>query len=151
MTETENTMLEKILLENLQEHRRRRRWGIFFKALTFLFLLLVIILLWPEEPSSTALSKDHIGLVEVRGEIGESMPASADNVMNGLQKAFKDKSTIAVIMRISSPGGSPVQAANIYNEMLYQRQKYPKIKLYIVCSDLCASAAYYVASAGNTI
>src|SRR5579883_1083929 len=127
----EQTALEKIMFENLKEQKRRRRWGILIKLLFLLFLFFFLILIWPTDNTTTsAMGKAHIGLVDVKGEIGDSSSASADNVMTGLQKAFKDKNTLAVILRINSPGGSPVQSSNIYNEMIYQRKKYPKIKLY---------------------
>lgn len=155
-TDTQNVQweqktIEKILLENLREQRLRRRWGILFKLLMLLLIFFALILFWPSDSASSGLGKPHVGVVDIKGEIAESDPASSDNVMTGLQRAFKDKDTVAVILRINSPGGSPVQASNIYNEMIYQRKKYPKIKLYVVCSDLCASAAYYIASAGDSI
>lgn len=148
----EHKTLERLLSDSLIEQRRRRRWSIFFKILYALIILLVLILLWPSDnfPGS-AKTGSHIAFVDVRGEIDDTKSASADNIITGLQQAFKDKDAIAVILRINSPGGSPVQASNIYNEIRYQRKKHPKIKLYVVCSDLCASAAYYIASAGDYI
>lgn len=156
MTDAQNTAweqktLEKILFENLKEQKRRRRWGVFLKLVFLLFLFCALVLFWPGDSSTKQIGKSHISLVNVTGEIGEGSSACSDNIINGLQSAFKDKDTVAVILRINSPGGSPVQASNVYNEILYQRKKYPKIKLYVVCSDLCASAAYYIASAGDMI
>lgn len=150
--EWEQKTIEKLLLENLNEQRRRRRWGILFKTLFFIFLLAFIWLFWPSDnlPSSSKIKK-HISMIDVRGEIDETSSAGADNIISGLQQAFKDKDTQAVILRINSPGGSPVQSANVYNEILYQRKKHPDIKLYVVCSDVCASGAYYIASAADSI
>lgn len=148
----EQKTIEKLLLENIKEQRRRRRWGIFFKALFFLCVLAILWLVWPTENLSTASKmKKHVAMIDVRGEIDEALSASADNIINGLQQAFKDKDTQAVILRINSTGGSPVQSANVYNEIRYQRHKYPNIKVYVVCSDICASGAYYIASAGDYI
>lgn len=148
----EQQTIEKLLSEATVEQRRRRRWGIFFKILWFIFLFFLVWLFWPTETtSSLAKSNTHASLVDIRGEIDENKSANADDVITGLEKAFKDKNTDGVILRINSPGGSPVQAKNIYDEILYQRKKHPKIKLYVVCSDACASAAYYIASAGDEI
>lgn len=144
--------LEKLLFDNLKEQRRKRRWNIFFKFLFFLLLLGLLFSLWPTTNlPSASKAKAHIGLVDIRGIIDDSSTASADNIIEGLQNAFEDKNTRTVILRINSPGGSPVQAAQIYNEIRYLRHQYPKIKLYTVCDDLCASAAYYIASASDEI
>lgn len=144
--------LEKLLFDNLKEQRRKRRWNIFFKFLFFLLLLGLLFSLWPTTNlPSASKAKAHIGLVDIRGIIDDSSTASADNIIEGLQNAFEDKNTRTVILRINSPGGSPVQAAQIYNEIRYLRHQYPKIKLYTVCDDLCASAAYYIASASDDI
>ena len=145
--------LEKLLFDNLKEQRRKRRWNIFFKFLFFLLLLGLLFSLWPTTTNlpSASKAKAHIGLVDIRGIIDDSSTASADNVIEGLQNAFEDKNTRTVILRINSPGGSPVQAAQIYNEIRYLRHQYPNIKLYTVCDDLCASAAYYIASASDDI
>ena len=145
--------LEKLLFDTLKEQKRRRRWNIFFKFLLFIILFAVMFSLWPTTTNLPTASKTkaHIGLVDIKGPIADDATASADNVIEGLQNAFEDKHTSAVILRINSPGGSPVQAAQIYDEIHYLRQQYPKTKLYTVCDDLCASAAYYIASASNDI
>lgn len=155
-TETHSTWeqksLEKLLMASLSEQRQRRRWGIFFKSLYIILLVLIVYLLWPSDnlPNPNKV-KNHIALIDIRGEIDSSAAASADNIIEGLHQAFKDKQTQAVILRIDSPGGSPVQATNIYTEIRYMRHKYPNTKLYAVCSDSCASAAYYIAAAGDNI
>lgn len=143
--------LEKLLFDNLKEQRRKRRWNIFFKLLFFIALVCLLITLWPPTTSLLTKTKAHIGLVEIKGVIDDSSSASADNVIEGLQNAFEDKNTQAVILKINSPGGSPVQASQIYQEIRYLRTKHPAIKLYSVCDDLCASAAYYIASASDDI
>ncbi|WP_143549474.1 S49 family peptidase, partial [Rickettsiella grylli] len=112
-----------------------------------------LLILWPSTPNlpTTSKAKAHIGLVDLKGIINDNSAANADNVIEGLQNAFEDKNTRTVILRINSPGGSPVQAAQIYHEIRYLRHQYPKTKLYAVCDDLCASAAYYIASASDRI
>ncbi len=148
----EQATIEKLLMASLKEQRRRRRWGIFFKLIFFAYLCAVLWLFWPtEDVVSPGKEKPHVAIVDIRGEIGDTLPASADNITEGLDEAFKDKSTQAVILNINSPGGSPVQAADIYNEIRYLRNNHKDIKVYAVCSDLCASAAYYVASASDYI
>lgn len=149
--EWQRKTLEKLLFDTLKEQRHKRRWNIFFKFLLFLILLCLLFALWPTTTNLHTASKAHIGLVDIKGVINDNLTASSDHVIEGLQNAFEDKNTRTVILRINSPGGSPVQAAQIYNEIRYLRHQYPKIKLYTVCDDLCASAAYYIASASDDI
>ncbi|WP_442113166.1 S49 family peptidase [Pseudomonas sp. NUPR-001] len=146
-------LLEKTLLAGVQEQRRARRWGIFFKLLTFAYLFGILALFTPLMGVDKAASRSvsHTALVEVRGMIADQEPASADNIVSGLREAFKDSKTKAVILRINSPGGSPVQSGYIYDEILRLRAEYPQIKLYAVISDLGASGAYYIASAADQI
>jgi protease-4 len=147
----ERKVLEKVALAAIQEQRRARHWGIFFKLLLFIYLfaLLFIGMGWLGK-KDTGTGK-HTALVEIRGIIGLEGSASADNVMTGLQDAFKDKRTQGVIIRINSPGGSPVQAGHINDEIRRLRAKYPDIPLYAVVEDICASGGYYVAVAADRI
>ena len=146
-------LLEKTLLAGVQEQRRARRWGIFFKLLTFAYLFGILALFSPlmSMDKTASRSVTHTALVEVRGVIADQEPASADNIVGGLREAFKDSKTKAVILRINSPGGSPVQSGYIYDEIRRLRAEYPDIKLYAVISDLGASGAYYIASAADQI
>ena len=148
----ERKTLEKVALAAIQEQRRARLWSIFFKLLlfTYLFLLLFLWLGWIGKKDA-ASSGRHTALVELRGVIGPESSASADNVIAGLQAAFKDKHTQGVILRINSPGGSPVQAGHINDEVKRLRGKYPNIPLYAVVEDICASGGYYVAVAADHI
>jgi protease-4 len=93
----------------------------------------------------------HTALVELRGVIAADSPASADNVTSGLQAAFKDANTQGVVLRINSPGGSPVQAGYINDEIKRLRAQHPNIPLYVVVEDICASGGYYVAAAADQI
>ncbi|MFJ9992686.1 S49 family peptidase [Pseudomonas putida] len=146
-------LLEKTLLAGVQEQRRARRWGIFFKLLTFLYLFGLLFLFSPlmDMESTASRSANHTALVEVRGVIADQEAASADNIIKSLREAFKDAKTKAVVMRINSPGGSPVQAGYVYDEIRRLRAEYPAIKLYAVITDLGASGAYYIASAADEI
>lgn len=149
----EQQTLEKLLFASIKEQRRKRRWGIFFKCLFFIFLFLLVCLMWSSSstPVTTGIDKPHIALINIRGEIDETNAASADNIIEGLHDALKNKNTKAVILHINSPGGSPVQAADVFDEIRYQEQKHPNVKIYAVCADLCTSAAYYIAAASDDI
>jgi len=150
----EKSVLEKIATEGLREQRRARRWGIFFKFLTFAYLLLLVILLYPSETQQypgLKIGEKHTALVNLKGIIAPGTEGSADNVITGLRHAFENKNTAGVILRINSPGGSPVQSGYIYDEILRLREKYPAIPLYAVITDICASGGYYVASAAEKI
>lgn len=146
-------LLEKTLLASVQEQRRTRRWGIFFKVLVFIYLFATLALLLPklDLSQSAARSKEHTALIEVRGVIMADEGASADNVVSSLRAAFEDPKTKGVVLRINSPGGSPVQSGYIYDEIQRLRGEYPKIKVYAVITDLGASGAYYIASAADQI
>ncbi len=147
----ERGVVEKVALAAITEQRRARYWGIFFKLLLFIYLfaLLFIGLGWFGKKESAP--DKHTAMVELRGVIAAGNPASADNVMTGLQEAFKNKGTQGVILRINSPGGSPVEAGHINDEIRRLREKYPKIPLYAVVEDICASGGYYVAVAADRI
>lgn len=144
--------MAQVMQEFIIEQRRRRRWGIFFKLL-IVAILALIVLSFCTGNGSDSISKDkpHTALINLDGEIMADAPFSADNVVGALQQAFSDEGTKAVILRINSPGGSPVQAAYIYNAIMRLRQQHPKVPVYAVCTDICASGAYYVASAANDI
>ncbi|MBA1205179.1 S49 family peptidase [Pseudomonas capeferrum] len=146
-------LLEKTLLAGVQEQRRARRWGIFFKLLTFVYLFGILALFLPfmDVDKAASRSGSHTALIEVRGMIADQEPASADNLISSLREAFKDSGTRAVLMRINSPGGSPVQSGYVYDEIRRLRAEYPAIKLYAVITDLGASGAYYIASAADQI
>lgn len=148
----ERDVLEKLAMAALQEQRRARHWSIFFKVLTFgyLFILLFLFMGWKEKGEALGTGK-HTALVEMSGVISSDSAASADNMIPSLQEAFKDKGTQGVILRINSPGGSPVQAGQINDEIRRLRAKYPAIPLYVVVDDICASGGYYVAAAADKI
>lgn len=146
-------LLEKTLLASLQEQRRARRWGIFFKSLTFIYLLGMLLVFAPFsgfEGTGTP-GKRHTALIEVRGTIADRQEASADNLVTSLRRAFKDEQTQGVVLRINSPGGSPVQSGYVYDEIMRLRGLYPDTKVYAVIADMGASGAYYIAAAADEI
>lgn len=148
----EKQVLEKLVLSSLQEQRRARHWSVFFKSLAFIYLfaLLFFGLGWFGDNDMSIAGK-HTALVELRGVISPDSVSSADNINAGLQHAFKDEKTRGVILRINSPGGSPVQAGYINDEIRRLRAEYPQIPLYAVVEDICASGGYYVAVAADKI
>ena len=146
----ERDVLEKLAMEALKEQRRARRWGIFFKLLLFAYVT-VAVLLAIDWKSPGGKEGRHTALVEITGVIAPGSDASAEKVITALNSAFKDKGTQGVVLRINSPGGSPVQSQMIYDEMRRLRQKYPQIPLYAVVEDLCASGGYYVAVGADKI
>ncbi|HTQ72716.1 MAG TPA: S49 family peptidase [Burkholderiales bacterium] len=147
----ERGLIEKLAGAALREQRRARRWGIFFKLLFFAYLTVLILLLidW-RSPESLGAGR-HTALVDMVGVIDAKGDASADRVTEALQNAFKNKNTVGVILRINSPGGSPVQAGIIYDEIRRLRGLYPNIPVYAVVEDICASGGYYVAAATDKI
>jgi protease IV len=147
----ERGLIEKLATEALKEQRRARRWGIFWKLLTFAYITVVIALAVDWKGGADSKGGKHTALVEIGGVIGPGTDASAEKVSIALQAAFKDKNTQGVVLRINSPGGSPVQSQSIYDEMKRLRLKYPAIPLYVVVEDLCASGGYYVAAAADRI
>ena len=149
----ERSVLEKIALEGLQEQRRRRRWGIFFKLIlvAYIGIALAYLIEWEGADGKLGDGKSHSALVQLNGVIQAKGDASAERVISGLQSAFEDKGTQGVILRINSPGGSPVQSGIINDEMRRLRQLHPTIPLYVVVEDVCASGGYYVAAAADKI
>ena len=148
----ERAVLERLVRSVLDEQRRVRRWGILFKSLGFLYLFVVLFLVlgW-FGGKDKGLPGKHTALVEINGVIAADSQASAERVNAGLQDAFKDTKTAGVILRVNSPGGSPVQAGQINGEMRRLRGLYPKVPLYVVVEDICASGGYYVAVAADQI
>jgi len=144
-------LIENLATAALREQRRARRWGIFFKFLFFAYLTVIIVLVvdW-RGPDSLGAGK-HTALVDVVGVIDARGDSSADRITEALQNAFKNKNTAGVILRINSPGGSPVQAGIIYDEIRRLRGVYPNIPMYAVVEDICASGGYYIASAADKI
>jgi len=146
----EREVLEKLALSAIQEQRRSRHWSILFKTLGFLYLFIVLFLAAGWFGSDGVSIKEHTALVDLQGVIASDQ-ASADSVISSLQGAFKDKKTKGVILRINSPGGSPVQAGQIYDEISRLRALHPKTPLYAVVDDICASGGYYVAAGADKI
>lgn len=148
----ERSVLEELSRESLMERRRARRWGILWRSLTFLLLFVVLSAVLVAIATRERVCVDKCtALVEVRGELDATGRASAERVISGLQAAFKSSGAKGVVVRINSPGGSPVQAGQIYGEMRRLRALYPNTPLYAVVDEIAASGGYYVASAADKI
>jgi protease-4 len=147
----ERDLLERLAFAALTEQRRARRWGIFFKLFFAAYLVLILVLAQSDSWSGKALTTSHTALIDIEGVISADSLANADNVISGLRAAFENKSTQGVVLRANSPGGSPVQAGYINDEIRRLRAKYPKVPLYAVIGDMCASGCYYVVAAADKI
>jgi len=145
-------MLGRLVFANLAEQRRSRRWGIFFKFLFFVYLTVLVGLLIPPDwrPGSIA-GEQHTAYVRVDGIIAPGAKANADDIIDGVTAAFEHPNTAAVVLRINSPGGSPVQSDIIYAALRRLRESNPDVPLYAVIEDLGASGAYYVAVGADEI
>jgi len=148
----ERQLLEKFALAMLQEQRVKRRWGIFFKLIGFSYLLAMLLLFIDWGGGSEKLvNGKHTALVHLNGTIASGGEGSAESINDALRSAFDDKETAGVVLRVNSPGGSPVQAGIVHDEIRRLRSKHPQISLYVVVEDLCASGGYYVAVAADKI
>lgn len=150
--EWERKVLEKAVLAAVIEQRRARRWGIAFK----LFLLIYLgVALWlvakPFKIGPHADAKGHTSVVDVVGQIADGSQTNADNIIDSLRAAAEDDGTKGIVLRLNSPGGSPVQSAYVYDEIRRLKKERPNLKIYAVVSDLCASGCYYIASAAERI
>ena len=149
----ERQTIEKLAFAALKEQKSSRRWGIFFKLLTFAYITLLVVALldFPFPGKRTTTAEKHTALVELRGVIEAGGNNSADHITSALSNAFKDEHSAGVILRINSPGGSPVQSGIVYDEIKRLRAKYPDKPLHVVVEDLCASGGYYIASSADKI
>jgi protease-4 len=146
----ERDALERLMFANLKEQRTQRRWRSFFRlAWLLLFVVIVWALLHRAAPTSD-VTGPHTAVVELKGEIASGADASAENVLAAMKTAFEDDNAKAIVLLVNSPGGSPVQAGIMYDEIRRMRAKYNK-PVYAVVEESCASAAYYTASATDRI
>ncbi len=145
-----NSLAEQFARDYLQDRRSERRWRVFFRLTWLLLFLLLAWGLYAQRTHALAPAGPHTALVEVRGEIDVGSEASAENLVAALKNAFEDEGAQAVVMRINSPGGSPVQAG-IVNDEIRRLKALHKKKVYAVVEDTCASGAYYIAVAADEI
>jgi len=147
----EQKTIEKIASSSLIEQRRARRWGIFFKLITLLYIGIIIYGFNSISHSSIPSNEKITALVKLDGVIGSNLEVNADDVINGLREAYAHQGTEAIILSINSPGGSPVQAGIINDEINRYKLIHPNIPIYAVVEDICASGGYYIAVAADQI
>jgi len=148
----ERDVLEKVLMASLREQRAARRWKIFFRlvGLAILALILFAVIDFKGDGLASTTGR-HTAMVTLEGEIAAGTPASAESINASLQAAFADTTAAGVILKINSPGGSPVQAGIINDEIHRLRKIYPDKPFYVVIEEICASGGYYVAAAADKI
>ena len=147
----ERATIEKLAFAALKEQRQARYWGIFFKLMTLAYVTFIMVMAFDWRGEDGITGGKHTALVTLEGVIESKGDASADRITGALQSAFEDKNTQGVIMRINSPGGSPVQSGIINDEIRRLRTLFPNIPFYVVVEDICASGGYYVAAAADKI
>jgi protease-4 len=144
-------VLERLVQSTLKEQRSARRWGIFFKLLFLSYLFMIFYIYWPGGLVDENLAGRHTALIDINGVIAEDRNASADYIVDSLRDAFDNRHAAAIVLRINSPGGSPVQSGYINDEIARLRGKYPDKKVYAVITDICASGGYYIAAGADQI
>lgn len=149
----ERSVLEQVALQSIKEQRLKRRWSVFFRSAFLVYFIILMISFWHSNESGMISEEKipHIGIVDLSGIIADDSDARAGYVNQSLTQAFEAENTKAVIMRINSRGGSPVQSDEIYQHMRYLAKEYPDKPLYAVCTDVCASGGYYIASGAKNI
>lgn len=134
----------------LRERRAERRWRNLFRLFWLGLAALLVYSLWLQTRHVTPSAEPHTALIDVRGEIAADSDASAELLLAALKDAFKDDAAQAIVLRINSPGGSPVQAGIVYDEIKRLKKQYDK-PVYAVVEEMCASGAYYIAAAADEI
>lgn len=147
----ERDVLERLAFATLAEQRARRRWNIFFRLITLAVIGFGVWMAFGLSNQEADVVGPHTALIEIDGTIETGTVGSADSVIPALNNAFSDDNSVGVILRINSPGGSPVQAGMINDEILRLRQEYPRKPVYVVVDEICASGGYYIAAAADKI
>lgn len=148
------SVLEGVVMRSLDEQRKSRRWGIFFKLLTFVYLAVFLLFIFRGAQSGIGQAgsdEEHVGFIEVKGVIAAEELANANAIAGALRRAFESESCKAILLAINSPGGSPVQSGQVYDEIKRLRAEYPDKKVYAAIAELGASGAYYIAAAADEI
>ncbi|MDR1310537.1 MAG: signal peptide peptidase SppA [Burkholderiaceae bacterium] len=155
----ERDALTRILDSSVKEQKAKRRWGIFFRLTWLLVFVLAFVSFrfssFPGTGSTgtegSAPARPHVAIIKINGVIQSDGRVSADSVVKALRRAFSEKMVTGVILRINSPGGSPVQAGRIYDEVMRLKQKHPDKPVHVVVDEVCASGGYYIAAAAQNI
>jgi protease IV len=148
----QRSVLEKVALASITEQRRSRRWGIFFKLLFITYIVIISgLAMSPMTTGGKMTGGSHTAVVDIKGIIVSGGEADADSIIKSLNNAISDPNTKGIILRLNSPGGSPVQASYVYRAIQGIKENHPNIPIYAVVEDLCASGGYYIAAAADKI
>lgn len=152
-TSREWKLIEKMVSSAQDEQRKSRRWSIFFKLVTLGYLFVALMVFGAARWSSTGPSatKPHTALIDINGIIMSDSEASADKLVSGIREAFKAEHAKGIVLRVNSPGGSPVQSGLVYREIRRLKKEYPDKKVCAVITDVGASGAYYIAAAADEV
>ena len=143
-------MLQQFARDYLKDRRSERRWRTFFRLAWLGVFGLFAWAIFVQRPHAPSTSGPHTALIELRGEIAEDSEASAENMLAALRPAFEDNAARAIVLRMNSPGGSPVQSGIVYDEIVRLKALYKK-PVYVVVEEMCASGCYYIAAAADQI
>lgn len=144
-------LIEKVVSGLQDEQRKSRRWGIFFKLMALCYVIFIVVIMRsPAEGLVRGVSDSYAAIIEVSGVIAADQDASADNIITALREAFDDERVLGIVLRINSPGGSPVQSGYVYDEIKRLKQ-IRDLPVYAVIMDMGASGAYYIAAAADEI
>lgn len=146
----ERKVLKDLAFAAIKEQRAKRRWGYVFKLLILLYLVGFLVLAYSPGKLST-VSEPHTALVDIQGVIAADAEANADTLVTGIREAFESEAAKGLILRLNTPGGSPVQAGLINDEIQRLRAQRPDFPVYAVVQDVCASGGYYIAVAADEI
>ncbi|MBQ0724065.1 MAG: signal peptide peptidase SppA [Cycloclasticus sp.] len=148
----QRSVLEKVALASIAEQRRGRRWGIFFKLLFLAYIVIISgLAMYPMAPGGKMTGGAHTAVIDIKGVIVSGGEADAESIIKSLNNAVADPNTKGIILRINSPGGSPVQSSYVYRAVKAIKENHPKIPIHAVVEDLCASGGYYIAAAADKI
>ena len=147
----EKQTIEKIAMESLIQQKSSRRWSVFLKLVSLIYLGWVLFFVLTSSNNSTIATGDFTALITLNGEIGIDSEVSAINVKSSLKEVYENPGTKALILAINSPGGSPVQSGIINDEITRYKSLHPQIPVYAVIEDICASGGYYIAVAADKI
>jgi protease-4 len=155
-TEQQQKVVDRLVFAALTEQRRARRWRVFFMLFFIVYLSVVTITLMSAgDPGAGVAGKadgeQHTALVKLSGVIADDEPGGSKNVLSGLRKAFEHEDTAGIVIEINSPGGSPVQSAYIFDEIMRLKQEHESVPVYAVVTDIAASGGYFVAAAADRI
>lgn len=152
----EQKIVDKLVFAALREQRRARRWRVFFMLFFIIYLSVVTVVLMTGKDEGFGVAgkpdgEKHTALVKLSGVISSGEAGGSENILSGLKKAFEHDDTAGIVLEINSPGGSPVQAAYIFDEILRLKQEHESIPVYAVVTDVAASGGYFVAAAADQI